>query len=354
MIGLTELYAAAGVDPDEPVRRLARALGEPLAPLVFSAAAAEGHPIGARTALVLERQRVRARRYAEALALVRAVANPTVLKGPALARRYPAHLQRPVGDLDLVVSSEEQLWAAARRLIDGYDAVPSVFTLIRHDGTDHCLIGLDWPSDDPLSESDFEVEISTFAYAGDQAAIPMRPGFPSSEPLTQLFAVAEERCQGPFSVKHVLDCAVLLAAEPDLLAGPAAEEAVTAFRVAPELLELVTLATALSGGRVPGRLPALAEAERARRRCAGPSADPALAGGRWSSADNVRFGLLLDRFARPGTTWHPGGPTPGGELVHTPVGDYLMLTGARVDAADVDHARRLSKSLRTATPVPGA
>ncbi|MGW4059785.1 hypothetical protein ACWEGE_15980 [Amycolatopsis sp. NPDC004747] len=354
MIGLTQLYAAAHVDPDEPVRRLARALGGQLAPLVFSAAAAEGHPVGAQTALVLKRARARARRYAEVLALVRAVADPTVLKGPALARRYPGPLQRPVGDLDLVVASEEQVWAAAQRLIDAYRAVPSVFTLIRHDGGHHCLLGLDWPSDDPLSESDFEVEISTFAFAGDQAAIPVRPGFPPSEALTQLFAVVEERCQGPFSVKHVIDCAVLLATEPGLLDGPAAEAAVTDFRIAPELLELVTLATGLTGGRVPGGLPALAEAERARRRRAGCPEGPALAGGRWSSADNVRFGLLLDAFAGPGTTWRAGPPVPGGELVHTPVGDYLMLAGPQADAADVDHALRVSRRLRTTAPVPGA
>ncbi|HEX6343754.1 hypothetical protein [Umezawaea sp.] len=354
MIGLDHLYAAADLAPDEPVRRLVRALGQRLAPLVLSAAVAEGHAPGPLTAMLLDRQRRRAHVYAEALRTVRAVADPVVLKGPALAEFYPSHLRRPVGDLDLVVDSEEEVWAAARRLVDTFGATPSVFTLIGHGGAEHCLVGLDWPSDDPLCESDLEVEISTFAYAGDQAGLPLRVGFPASVPMAQLFAVAEERCQGPFTVKHALDCAVLLAAHPDLLVGRGAEDSIRAFHLAPELRELVASAEDLVGVAVRGSLDVLADEERERRRRAGAADGPSRSGGRWASAADVRFGVLLHGYARGGVRHRAGGPAPGGDLVHTPVGDFLMLDGVEVAAADVEASRELSADLRsaaTSTPV---
>ncbi|PRY37526.1 hypothetical protein [Umezawaea tangerina] len=353
MIGLEHLYAAADLDPDEPVRRLARVLGQQMTPLVLSAAVAQGQAAGPHTAMLLDRQRQRVRLYEEVLAVVRAVADPVVLKGPVLAGLYPPDLVRPVRDLDLVVETEEELWAAARSLVDAYGATPSVFTLIRHEGVDHCLVGLDWPSDDPLCDSDFEVEIGTFAYAGDQAGIPLRVGFPSSAPLAQLFAVAEERCQGPFSVKHALDCAVLLAAHPDLVTGPEAEDSIRAFHLAPEIRELVAFGTRMFGGTVPERLDALADEEQARRRDEGAVDGPSRSGGRWASADNVRFGVLLNGFTRAEERHRAGGPVPGGELVHTPVGDYLMLDGVEVDAVDVEAAREVSADRwAAATPTP--
>ncbi|MFD7712646.1 hypothetical protein ACFV6E_40070 [Streptomyces sp. NPDC059785] len=354
MLDLARLYDAAGLDPDEPVRRLARSLGFQLAPLVLSVAVAEGHAAGPQTTMFLDRQRRRARVYADVVTLLRDEADPVVLKGPALGALYPPALVRPVGDLDLVIPVEERLWAAALKLMDVYGAAPSVFTLIRDQGAEHCFLGLTWPSDDPLSETDLEVEMSTFAYAGDQAGIPLRVACPPSPALTQLFAVVEERTQSPFTVKSALDCAVVLAAHPGLLTEPRTENAVHEFRIAPELCELLIHSASLTGLSVPARLDALAAQELARRTAAGVTDPPgALPDGRWTAADNVRFGVLLHHARRPGTVRRSGGPAPGGELLHTPVGDYLMLSGTDVDAPDVEAARRMSLAAMSGpTPAP--
>jgi hypothetical protein len=325
-----------------------------LTPLVLSAAVAEGHPCGQHTTMLIERQKQRGAVYETAVDVVSRVATAIVFKGPVLAALYPEHLLRPYQDLDIVIPTEGQFWAAAGELVSVYGAAPSALNLVPHEGTEHCFLSLVWPSDDPLCESDFRVDMSTFAYAGDQAAIPMRVGPPESQALTQLFAVAEERFQGPFDVKHALDCSALLTSFPDALSAPGTDDVIRRFHLAPELHELLAYSTRLfGGGHRPAGLQALAEEERQRRRAAG-FADAALQWDTYLTADgNLRFGIPLQQYSRPGTPRLWGRTTPGGELMHTPVGNFLMVSATEVSASDVATAERLSAQWTSQHLAPG-
>ncbi|WP_030198056.1 hypothetical protein [Streptomyces sp. NRRL S-87] len=359
-LDLALLYALLGVPDHEDGRDLvaaAREVSATLPQLVISVAAREGTPLGTGSTDELSRARARSARYARFRAAVaEAAPRARVVKGPSLAVRYPAGVVRPVGDLDLVLPAQEDLWAAARALTTGHGAAPHELTLVA-DGTGrlHVLLTLAWPSPDPLLEQELRVELSTAAFYGDLGALPLRAGLPGPQPLADLLSVVEERLQREFHAKDAVDVLTLLhAGELDDTA--VVVDALAAFRLAPEALELFGLV----GAHAPhptlealtGLLGPLAALERARRAAVPPRPEPTGVRARLDAGLPV-WGMLLDTGdtgprRAPGhrlvlDEFHHAPPhdapahAPAAAeatlLAHTPVGSFLLVAGELVDPA---------------------
>ncbi|MFF4486158.1 hypothetical protein ACFY0F_06600 [Streptomyces sp. NPDC001544] len=313
------------------VRRAQQTSGT-LAQLVVSVAAAEGAETGSGSRDLLERARLRADRYAELRGALTGCPGLRTVKGPSLAAHYPPDVRRPVGDLDVVAPDEAQLWRAALTLcsLGGEPAELSLFTA---DGRLHVMVAVLWPSPDPLMEEEIRVELCTAAFAGDFAGVPVRPELPADQVLADLLSVAEERFQRSFHAKDAVDLLMLLeggAATPAEMA-----DAASAYRLAPELLEL----TGLLGAAVdhPGTEPlrrALAGAaqdETARRAAARRSTpEPERPVAARLDAGCPVWGMPLNRATRSGNSCvlEHRAALP---LARTPVGDYLLVADEVVD-----------------------
>ncbi|MFJ7159833.1 hypothetical protein ACIQUQ_33455 [Streptomyces sp. NPDC101118] len=349
-LDLALLHALLGVPDHEDGRELvatAREVSATLPQLVISVAAREGTPLGTGSTDELARARVRSARYARFRAAVaEAAPRGRVVKGPSLAARYPAGVVRPVGDLDVVLPAQEDLWAAARSLTAGHGATPHELTLVT-DGTGrlHVLLTLAWPSPDPLLEQELRVELSTAAFYGDLGALPLRALLPGPQALADLLSVVEERIQREFHAKDAVDVLTLLdAGELDDTAVVA--DALASFRLAPEAQELFALVAAHAPhpalDALAGSLGPLALLERARREAAPARPEPDGVRSRLDAGFPV-WGMLLDTGAdrapadRLVLDAAPSGTTPDGTaeavLAHTPVGSFLLVAGELVDPA---------------------
>ncbi|MFJ9790690.1 hypothetical protein ACYTFC_30585 [Streptomyces globosus] len=347
-LDLALLHTLLDVPDHEDGRELvaaARAVSATLPQLVISVAAREGVPLGSGSSDELARARARAVRYAAFRATAEAAApHCRVVKGPSLARHYPQGVLRPVGDLDLVLPDQAELWAAAHALATEHGAEPHELTLVTGpDGRLHVLLTLAWPSPDPLVEQELRVELSTAAFYGDLGALPVRYALPGPQGLADLLSVAEERVERPFHAKDAVDVLMLLAAG-ELDDTDAVTAALDTLRLAPEGLELAALVHAVAPhpllDALAGRLRPLAAQERARRAAVPARSEPAGIRARLDAGFPV-WGMLLD-------TCVGRGPAdrlelvdgPRSTLVHTPVGSFLLVAGELVDAAD--HAAALA------------
>ena len=276
----------------------------------------------------LRRARARAGRYAELHAAVAAVP-VRVVKGPSLAGHYPPGAIRPVGDLDLVVTGEAQLWQAARILCEQGGELAEL-TLLRHDERTHTVLAVLWPSPDPLMDEELRVELSTAAFTGDLGAVPVRPELPADPLLADLLSVAEERFQRDFHAKDAVDLLVLLS-HLDTKAVVAAAEA---FHLAPELSALAELLRANAGHPqlepLTAALAVPAAAETTRRDEFGP-------GGQQPEGVVARLAASLPVWGMPLPTRPPGQDQfrlqeyAGALVARTPLGDFLLTDGELVD-----------------------
>ncbi|MBY8887534.1 nucleotidyltransferase family protein [Streptomyces sp. PTM05] len=337
------LLRLLGGNEDETPRAVLRRLRSrawTMPPLLLSLLAREGVPLGSGSADELRRARERAAVYDAVLASVTGT-GVRPLKGPSLARWYPADMVRPVGDLDLVAPDEPALWDVVRRLLREHPLEHVELATLWAQGTDHLIVGVYWPSADPLLDRGLNVEVSTFGYAGDGSAVPLRAGLPGDQTAADLLALAEERFQREFAVKDLLDVALVLtsAEAPDL-----ADLVVTAaeYRLAPELGELTDRTADVLG--LPALLPervrtALADAaawERDRRtRHSAQQPETGEVDG-LSVMQRLDAGLPLhglplgDLGVRP---WPVSRYERfGDELVlRTPIGDFLLVGSEPVD-----------------------
>ncbi|MFI8237183.1 hypothetical protein ACIF83_07960 [Streptomyces sp. NPDC085866] len=329
------LHRLLGVPEHEGTYRLVRRAQQTsgtLAQLVVSLAVAEGAEAGSGSRDLLARAASRAARYAGLRTALASCPGVRTVKGPSLATHYPPGVRRPVGDLDLVASDEEQLWRAVGTLcsLGGEPAELSLFTA---GGRLHVMIAVLWPSPDALLEEEIRVELCTAAFCGDFAAVPVRPDLPVEQYLADLLSVAEERFQREFHAKDAVDLLMLL--DSSAWAPAAVAQAAADYRLAPELLELVGLlsdAVAHPGaGRLRQALAAAAAQESARRAAASrPVPQPdRLVAARVEAGQPV-WGMPLTRTARPGERCvleH----RPELSLARTPVGDFLLVADELVD-----------------------
>ncbi|MDX5569912.1 hypothetical protein PYK79_50655, partial [Streptomyces sp. ID05-04B] len=341
-LDLTLLHTLLAVPDHEDGRELvsvAREVSATLPQLVISVAAREGVPLGSGSTDELARARTRAARYEQwRAAVAEAAPHGRVVKGPSLAARYPQDVVRPVGDLDLVLPDEAELWAAARTLTAGHDAEPYELTLVTDpQGALHVLLTVAWPSPDPLLEQELRVELSTAAFYGDLGALPLRPALPARQGLADLLSVVEERVQRPFHAKDAVDVLMLLHTG-ELADTGAVTDTLDAFRLTPEAHELLTLVHAAAPHptleALVSRTGPLAEDENRRRAATGARPEPAGVPERLASGFPV-WGMLLDTgTGRCPTDRLRLDPGPSGTLAHTPVGSFLLVAGELVDPAE--------------------
>ncbi|GAA2843839.1 hypothetical protein [Crossiella cryophila] len=336
-IDLPLLHRLLGLPERETPRallRAARAAARTLPHLVLSLAERDGLPLGTGSTDELRRARVRAETYRRFLGLVQAEAGVRVMKGPQLAQRYPADLLRPAGDLDLVAADEARLWLAARAVLAVRQVEDIDLTVFQHSGHRDVVIALAWPSEDPLLDRGYKIEISTMAFPGDGGAVPIRAALPADPWLADLLALAEERHQRDFHAKDVLDVLVLAGDAPP---GETVAAAAAGLYLAPELAELLDYAAGFAslGPLAPTleRLRAPAAAELARR----ARWHPAEAGAADSVADRLATGRPVYGMPLRQVSGREDWPVAelrevaGSTVLATPVADLLLVTGELVD-----------------------
>ncbi|WP_327253274.1 hypothetical protein [Streptomyces sp. NBC_01244] len=367
-IDLDLLYELLDVDRSLPVRRLlqaARLVRGVLAPLVLSLAVREGTPMGSGSRGELERLHRRIDTYARLNEEIARVPGARVVKGPSLARYYPEGVLRPLGDLDVVTTTEAALWQVLALVTDRHHSDEAELTELYADGQRHVFAGVWWTGEDPLLDPDHCVDITTFAFHGRPGLVPLRAALPEDQAHADVLSLAEERFQRPFTVKDILDL-VFVMTSPAAPRSSGLIAAATEFALAPELLELCErvracprLAATLPSELVDG-LRAPAEAERLRRaEQAGPpqqAGGPEQAGGPQESpvpadaSPAPRYGMLLATPLRRGAgdscTEHRWS---GGAITRTPIADFLMVPGELVDPDSYESALA---ELSTLTPWP--
>lgn len=341
VITLSFLHRLLGVEEDHGPHALvlaAHRVSHRLPALVVSAAAREGRPLGSGARDLLARTRARAGDYAELYRAAAGAAPVQQLKGPELAAQYPEGLVRPVGDLDLVVPGEGELWSVAA-VIAGRRAVRHIDLSVFGDG--HLILRLEWPPEDDLLDDSLSVDLCTAAYTERHALLPVRADLPADPWLKNFLAVAEERFQRPFNPRDVLDVLVLARTAPD--AGEVIRTA-GAWRAAPEAEELLRYAADCAGPGALGGLAAALEglrepaaAETARREAEGPpwpepsgAVEERLRTGQPVYAMPLGEAQLRPERSRMELRHFADGESTG-VLARTPLGDYLLVASASVD-----------------------
>ena len=322
-IELSTFYELLDVDEDEPLYELvsaARADGQSLVHLLLSVIDRDGIALGSGSQDELVRACDRDAEYRMIHSAVNKVTGVRVVKGPSLGRYYPDGLRRPVGDLDLVVADEEELWRAVHAVTESV-AVERIEVSLFGPQRRHTMVELSWPAKDPLLDPYCSVDISTAAFAGDLKAVGCRPELPGNALIADLLSLAEERFQRPFTVKDIMD--VLVLSGVDLPPAREIVKAADALQLAPELSELLVMvaehvALGPLGDVIPWARDA-ADRETARRSTAEAAGiivdDPPLHGFLLQRAPwrNDLARAVLHGFA-------------GGTLLRTPVGDYLLVS----------------------------
>ncbi|MFJ9378737.1 nucleotidyltransferase family protein [Streptomyces sp. NPDC101455] len=348
-VTLAMLYRLLGVREHESGRELIRRgrLVSPRLPqLLISAAQRENVPLGTGTSDELRRARNKALQYGRLYDAVRTrVPAVRLVKGPSLARWYPTDLLRPVGDLDLVVESEEQLWEAARTLYDGVPVDRIDLALQRHDGRTHVTVGLHWPSEDELLDRPYNIELTTLPLPGDaERTVPPRATLPGDQTLADVLSLAEERFQRAFNVKDAVDVLMLFGQSPPDPVELA--ENARCHRLAPELLELVTYARTGTGAAfLDDFLTPLARPAAAELSCRKASADePPVALGTGTVDGRLRAGIpvpglqLTLHQREVGSLGAHRHDSDGVTLLCTPVGDFLLVCEEVVSRDSYDTA----------------
>ncbi|MFF3174751.1 hypothetical protein ACFVQ0_19270 [Streptomyces sp. NPDC057900] len=357
--GLRTLYGLLEVDEEEPAAALvrrARGIAPVLVPLALSLAVREGAEPGPGTAEELRRARERAETYEEILRAA-TESEPAVrpVKGPSLRRWYPGGIVRTMNDLDLTVPDEPALWRVVATVLSRQPVTGVGVSLLEDTGPAaaggrQLLAAPYWEPADPLLDPEMRVEIATFGYAGDMAAVPVRPELPADQVLADLLALAEERFQRPFNAKDMLDAGLLLhparMPDPELLAATADR-----WRLAPELAELLELARTRGGllGHLPQPL------TEALRELSGRELARRAAPGR-APAARLRYGMPLGPVRAPSADAGRARvhECAAGTLLLTPVGDYLLVDCGLVDPEQFESARAEAAALPGATIPPGS
>jgi hypothetical protein len=182
------------------------------------------------------------------------------------------------------------------------------------------------------------VEICSAAYYGDEQAVGIRPSLPADPVAADLLALAEERFQRPFGVKDIVDVLVL-SRVADLNVQDLARYA-DEYLLAPELRELLGLADGYVNigclDKVREMIEDAARKELARRDAVAPIAGSTCA---------VHGYLLMERAWDNGFSPAVVHRWDEGSILRTPVGDYLLVSGAVVKVAEYEEALRELREL---------
>ncbi|MFJ3825467.1 hypothetical protein [Streptomyces nodosus] len=339
-ITLDLLFGLLDCDPSDGLAKLvhnARVAHYTLPALVLSVLENEGVDLGITAGAELRRARHRAARYAGVLADLPDDGEVVPLKGPSLAQLYPPGVLRSQGDVDLLARDESRLWQTVTRLAADESSQIWV-TVMGAEPAWNVLVTMVWQTDEPIVDHEYRVELTTAALLGDFDRVRVRTTLPTDPVLAALVCLTEEGLQRPFHPRDALDLYVL---QPRLPAAADIAAVVEEFHLAPELLGL---------GRYTSRvLPQcdVAElmrvlAEPARRELDRRENLPA-AVAPVELRDVVRCGqpaqgLLLRRRIRTDLATARTHWSGDQAVLHTPVGDYLLVAGKLVAEEDFESA----------------
>jgi hypothetical protein len=372
-LGAADVLALAAAwypDATTPVARLASLRrGAPNFVATWLSALALGTELPARLAAELAAVRHRVGRLRSLDALLRA-ALPTMtgLKGLAVADAYPAGLCRRLGDLDLVVPDRAAAYRLAEVITANVDASVRGVSTFPAPPAGGLMIAFSIPSDDPF-DLPLGIDLCTHSLLGNGHTVPACReigGTGGDAPAGHLVMIAAERLERAFGPRDVFDAAVLCRAV-HARHGPAGlqrcHRLAARARILPELGELIT-AVARSGLPLPaGAVVPPAEVRRARRarlaafaRTAGrhpaaavlrPLQAAEVMPGR-ASGPRRRLWQAVDRRLTPTAAVRAqllgfGLPVAvSGEtdlpVLHSPVGDFLMVNSGEVGSAWLDPA----------------
>lgn len=336
------LYRLFGLEREMPSHVLldvAQQVGGSLPQLVLTVADRAGERLGSGSQDLLARARARAADYADLAADL-----PTcqAVKGPSLSRHFPADFLRPVGDLDLVVPTEADLWRAAVRVTQ-LRPIRATAVILHGSPEPIPFVVLEWPAPDPWLDRPLKVEITVTPLVGNFGAVGLRQLDTSALGwYTDVVTLCEERFQRPFNPKDLAD--VLAIGQSRWLDPARIAEVAAAHHLAPELQTLLSFASRHCDiGPLTDALRLVsttAKRERARRE-------------RWirpAVADHIRH-PVRQRLAggQPAravrlTSGRPEGPPVelrdfGAHLLYrTPVGDFLVTTDEMVGYEDYQAA----------------
>ncbi|MCB5166989.1 nucleotidyltransferase family protein [Streptomyces bambusae] len=354
------LRGLLGLDDDAPpyvLTEAAAAVRSTVPQLVLSAAQRCGEELGSGSRDTLARARQRAAAYEEILRrVVKAVPGARVVKGASLARHYPDSLLRPVGDMDLMVATEQQVWEAAAAVLD---SCPVQDTAVVLHGSRRPLpfVTLTWPGTDRWLDKPMKAEIVCTPLTGNAGAVGVRPlAAPRDSCLPDLLSVCEERFQRRFNAKDIAD--VLVLADTGLPPAARIVDTAAAHQLAPELHELLSYAAAHCDigpfAAVVDLLGERAAAERSRREAwRRPRTLQSLDHPVWRA---LAYGvpvpsIPLRRAARPDARIPVRYEPLGAHLLHhTPIGDFLLTVEQTVSRDDYDRAVRRSEAQGEAEP----
>jgi len=301
----------------------------------------EGHEGGTATHHEISRARRRANTYE---GLFRAVSERHavhLLKGNSIASHYPDGLVRSANDLDLSVTDEVTFWQVAATLQQLLPSLrPVELTAFQTDRGIHYAMTLQWPPEDPLVDAPLRVELSSFAFLGDEEGVPMRVAVPNARGTANVLALAQEARERPLGLKDLMDVLALTesGAMPDAADLCAAADA---WRLGPEVCQLGAFvqtyapsAPEEAGVLEDSALAKVADEETVRR------GDRGRAPHRVTEDFHAVMGETLSgvelRRRSPRSVAGTGAPTafrdPGNEaILRTPVGDYLLAAaGSRL------------------------
>jgi hypothetical protein len=263
-----------------------------------------------------------------------------LIKGARIAAFMPGGLLRQSRDVDLVAPDEESLWRCALDLRRRYDAVPQSVSLMESEAGIHVGLTLKWPAEEPYLDKPMGADITTCAFAGNFAGVPVRAQAPLDDDLCGLFAVAEERFQRAYRIKDMLDLLVLAPALEERLGdrlGDVVCDHAVRLALAPELRQLIRKADARVAVSprwqdIIEKLTPLAAQEKALRQPGRPGEYRLLYGFPLDYRRSTELTMVVHR-------------RPGGHVATTPLGTCLLVDRPVLTAESREEAERFAQSL---------
>lgn len=241
------LAVCCGEEPEGPAEAvyLTRRSQQSFAPTLYSAWQAEGARLSPALEYELEVARARTDFYRRvAASLFAAVPGLTPVKGLEVADRYPPGLVRTMNDLDLVASTEPDLWRAVAALVeDGWELHTATFT--RFVGPLEMMVSLRRPHEDRYVLP-YGVEIATYAALGNLGGVaPLRVLAPAwrTPTIKNALMLLYERFEQPYRARDLVDAALLLEDAPPTEVATL-HRAVAHLGLQPEYAELARLVAA--------------------------------------------------------------------------------------------------------------
>lgn len=200
-----------GLSPVDLVRH-ARDPRHKLAVTLTSVLARDGHqlPDGLLDEVANHRRRIQ--RYADLWSRIHALA-PTahVVKGSEIAQSYPDGVLRSAGDLDVVCPDQRMLWVAARWLIaQGWELHALTVVADHAGGAHHVLMDVRSDADSEIFGVPYVVELRTVDIATSLRHRARRLSGSAAEPLPRNIAsLLAERWERRFTSRDLLDLALL-------------------------------------------------------------------------------------------------------------------------------------------------